>query len=344
VTYTGCPGQLQPGADGPDSIAVVATRARAVYIDTASADRHEGPALLAEAGFEVSDHVALTPREVVRAATGATAVLLGDSPFPREVVAALPGLGIVSTVTAGIDQVDLDAAREHGLCVANTPGAVSEEVAVTALALALSLIRHLPFLDRHVREGGWDAFSTGPRRRPSTLTLGVVGLGRTGRRLAEIAQPVFGSVIGADPAPAAEPPAGAERVPLDELLRRADVVSLHVPAERGAPPLLDAAAIARMRPGSYLVNVARGALVDTGALLAALDDGRLAGAGLDVSNPEPPPADHPLRSHPRVVLTPHSAFYSHEAEAEACAHQAGNVVAWSRTGRPLTPVVEGRAR
>jgi D-3-phosphoglycerate dehydrogenase len=312
-----------------------------VYIDTARADRHDGPALLADEGFEVDDVVAVTAAEVRDAAGDAIAVLLGDSPFSREVFDALPDLCIVSTVTVGVDQVDLATARERGVWVANTPGAVSEEVAVTAFAMTLSLVRHLPFLDRHVREGGWDAFCTGIRRRPSTLTLGVVGLGRTGRRLSELAQPVFGAVIGTDPGPEVEPPAGVELVPLDELLARGDVVSLHVPAERGAPPLLDAAALARMRPDSFLVNVARGALVDTDALLDALDDGRLRGAALDVVAPEPPLPTARIRAHPRVLMTPHSAFYSHESEAAACAHQAGNVVAWCRTGRPLTAVVEG---
>lgn len=314
-----------------------------MYIDTARADRHDGPALLAAAGFDVDDVVAETAEDVCRAAAGATAVLLGDSPFTGDVFARLPALRIVSTVTVGVDQVDLDAARSHGVWVANTPGAVSEEVAVTALAMALSLVRHLPFLDRHVREGGWDAFCTGPRRRPSSLTLGVIGLGRTGRLLAELGRPVFGTVVGTDPAPALDPPDGVELVGLDELLARADVVSLHLPAARGARPLLDASALARMRRGACLVNVSRGALVDTDALLDALDDGRLAGAALDVVAPEPPPDDARVRTHPRVLLTPHGAFYSVESEAAACAHQAGNVVAWVETGRPLSPVVEGRA-
>jgi D-3-phosphoglycerate dehydrogenase len=176
------------------------------------------------------------------------------------------------------------------------------------------------------------------------LTLGVVGLGRTGRLLAQLAHPTFGTILGADPAPVDAPPEGVRVVELSELLEQADVVSLHVPWERGAPPLIDTAALARMRRGAYLVNVARGALIDTEALLDALDDGRIAGAGLDVVAPEPPDSDARIRTHPRVLMTPHAAFYSEEAEAAACAHQAGNVVAWSHTGRPLTPVVEGTRR
>ena len=122
------------------------------------------------------------------------------------------------------------------------------------------------------------------------------------------------------------------------------MISLHLPAERGAPPLVDADVLARIKPGSYLVNVSRGSLVDTAAALAALDSGQLAGVGLDVVDGEPPDGDAEIRSHPRALVTPHAAFYSAESEAAACAHQAENVVAWARTGRPLTPVVEGRAR
>ncbi len=285
--------------------------ARAVYVDTARADRHDGPERLRAAGYEVDDALAVTPGEVLEVARGAEAILLGDSPCTAEVLSALPELRIVSTVTVGVDHVDLDAARAHGVWVANTPGAVTEEVAATALAMALSLVRHLPFLDRHVREGGWDAFSTGPRRRPSTLTLGIVGLGRTGRRLAEIARPVFGEILGCDPDPTVAPPDGVGRVSFEDLLARCDVVSLHLPAEPGRPPLLDAAAIGRMRVGAYLVNVSRGALVDTAALLDALDAGRLDGAALDVVAGEPPDARRarPLAptgdaDPPRRVLQP----------------------------------------
>ncbi len=317
---------------------------RAVYVDTARADRHDGPERLRDAGCIVGEVIAATPGEVSDAARDAQVVLLGDSPFTRAVFLSLPELRLVSTVTVGVDQVDLDAAREHGVWVANTPGAVTEEVAATALAMALSLVRHLPFLDRHVRDGGWDAFSTGPRRRPSTLTLGIVGLGRTGSRLAEIARPVFGRIVGSDPLPIEPLSDGVALVPFEQLLEQADVISLHVPAERGALPLIDAEVLAKCKVGAYLVNVSRGALVDTAALLSALDSGHLAGAGLDVVAGEPPAADAAIRTHPRVIVTPHAAFYSAESEAAACAHQAENVIAWVRTGRPLTPVVEGRVR
>lgn len=312
--------------------------ATAVYVDTVAVDRGAVPRRLAEAGFAVREDVATTADEVVCAAgDDAVCLLVGDSPVPASVFAHAPQVRLVATVTVGVDHIDLDAARAAGVWVANCPDAVTEEVAVTALAHALGLVRHISFLDRQVRAGGWDAFASGARHRVSTLTLGIVGLGRTGRALARLAEPVFGRVIGSDPA---APTADVPLVPLDELLAASDVVCLHAPHVRGSGPLLDARAIGQMRTGAYLVNVARGGLIDSDALVAALDDGRLAGAALDVLDHEPPAVDHPLRAHPRVVVTPHAAFWSVEAEAETLDRQADNAIAWRRTGRPLTPVFE----
>jgi D-3-phosphoglycerate dehydrogenase len=314
----------------------------AVYVDTVPADRHDGPALLETAGFEVRDAIAATPAEVLAAASDAVALLVGDSPITADVLAGIAQLRIVATATAGVDHIDIAAAHERGIWVANTPDAATEEVAATALAMALSLVRHLPFLDRDVRAGGWDAFATGERHRPSTLALGIVGLGRIGSRLANLARPLFGRVLACDPAPRGPAPAGVELVVLDDLLAASDVISLHLPAQPGATPLLDAGRFAQMRSGAYLVNAARGALVDTAALLDALDSGRLAGAALDVLDGEPPPPDARIRHHPRVLITPHAAFASSEAAVDTYAAQARNVVAWRQSGRPLTPVVEGR--
>jgi phosphoglycerate dehydrogenase-like enzyme len=323
---------------------VIGNTATAVYVDTVEIEPGEGQDLLRAEGFAVRSAVATTPAEVLAAAIGADALLVGDSPVSASVIEGLRDrLRIISAVTVGVDHIDLEAARSAGIWVTNVPDATTEEVAVTALAMALSLVRHIPFLDRDVRAGGWDAFGTGRRRRPSGLTLGIVGLGRIGRHLAGLATPVFGRICGHDPAPAAPWPDGVDRLELRELLAESDVVSLHLPALAGQPPLIDADAIARMRPGAFLVNVARGALVNTDALLAALDDGRLGGAALDVVAGEPPPPDAPIRRHPRVLLTPHAAFWSDDAEAASYARQAANVVSWKRGERPRATVVEGRA-
>jgi phosphoglycerate dehydrogenase-like enzyme len=324
---------------------VIGNTATAVYVDTVATECGEGPDLLRAEGFAVRSAVATTPADVLVAAAGADALLVGDSPVTSSVIEGLADrLRIISAITVGVDHIDLEAARAAGIWVTNVPDATTEEVAVTALSMALSLVRHVPFLDRDVRAGGWDAFATGRRRRPSHLTLGIVGLGRIGRHLAGLAAPIFGRVCAHDPAPAVPWPGGVDRLELADLLAQSDIVTLHLPALPGAPPLIDATALARMPRGAFLVNVARGALVDTDALLAALDEGQLGGAALDVVAGEPPPPDAPVRRHPRVVLTPHAAFWSDDGEAASYARQAANVVAWKRAGRPLTTVVEGVAR
>src|SRR5207244_7392920 len=233
----------------------------AVYVDTVDADLHDGPGLLREAGFDLRVAVASSPREVAEAARGATALLVGDAPVTAEVLDAAPSLRIVSTVTAGTDHLDLAAARERGIWVSNVPDASTEEVAAHALAMALSLIRQLPRFDREVHAGGWDALSGRRPLRPSLLTLGIVGLGRIGTRLAAISRPLFGRMLGSDPA-VATAPEGVALVDLAELLADAHVVSLHLPVLPTTERLMDSVRLASMRPGALLVNVARGGLID----------------------------------------------------------------------------------
>jgi D-3-phosphoglycerate dehydrogenase len=309
---------------------------KAIYLDTAVADPHDGPALLEAAGFSVEHALAHTDEEVVAAAAGATAILVGDSPISAAAIAALPDLRVIASATVGTNHIDLAAAKRHDIVVTNVPDVVTEEVAVTTLALALGLLRHTNFLDRSVREGAWDPFATGPRHRVSGLTLGLVGFGRIGRRVAEFAAPFFGQVVAHDPiAPITGP---VRAVTLDELLDISDVVSLHIPAQVGHPPLIDAGRLSQMRPGAYLINVARGGLVDTDALVAALNAGTIAGAAIDVLADEPPAPTAAIRSHPRIVINPHAAFWSAEAEAATYAHQAQNVISWQTSGQALTPV------
>lgn len=314
-----------------------------MYLDVVDGvDLHGAPAILEAAGFDVDFALARSDEEVIRAARGATAVMTGDSVISAAAIASLPDLRIVATCTVGFDHIDLDAARSAGVWVCNVPGAATEEVAVHAVAMALALIRHLPQFDRHVRAGGWDYLATGDLQRPSTLTLGLVGMGRIGHRVAALAQPFFGRVIAHDPYTGDDAwPSGVERSELDEVFATADVVSLHVALTAESHGLVDRRRLGLMRGQSYLVNVSRGGLVDHDALLAALDNGTLAGAGLDVLSTEPPPPSDPLLSHPSVLLSPHVAFLSIDAERGYYRSQAENVVSWFETGRPLTPVVEG---
>ncbi len=284
-----------------------------------------------------------TPADVIRAAEGAEALVVLYAPITREVFAALPRLRIVSLPLVGVDAIDLEAAREHGVWVAHVPDAWVPEVGVHAAAMALALVRHLPFYDRAVREGRWDYQEPGALRRPTRLAFGLLGCGRIARQAGASAAPSFGRVLAYDPyVPAEDWPDGIERAPdIEALFRDSDVVSLHVPLVAETRHIVGASLLARMKPGSYLVNAARGGLVEPVALLDALDSGRLAGAALDVFEEEPPRGCDPLLRHPRVMVTPHAAYYSVEADEEGRGRAVRNIIDYVRCGRPNDFVVAG---
>jgi phosphoglycerate dehydrogenase-like enzyme len=318
---------------------------RAVYVDVDPLGTEPGRGILEAAGFEVQEATCREPAEVIEAGAGAAALLVGFAPVTREVLEALPSVGIVSTASVGTDHVDLEAAGSLGVWVCNVPDAATDEVATHALAMALSLVRELAHYQGATRRGAW--LPIGPRmRRPTEMTLGVVGMGRIGRRLAEMARPVFGTVLACDPfVPSSSWPDGIRPATLDAVFAESDVVSLHVPLADDTRCLVDRERLRRMRPGSYLVNVSRGGLVDHGALVEALDAGRISGAALDVLPTEPPDPDDPILRHPRVLVTPHVAYLSDASAEEYSRRQAHNVVAWAETGTPEGVVVEpARAR
>jgi phosphoglycerate dehydrogenase-like enzyme len=282
-----------------------------------------------------------TEAEVIAASEGCQGLLVQYAPVNAKVLDARPEIRIASRFGAGFDTIDTEDARARGVWVANSPDYGVGEVATHALGMALSLVRHFHEFDRDIRAGRWHYSSTGPLTRASEMTLGVLGFGRIGRRFAQIARPCFGRIIACDPYVDAFPDF-VRRVQLDSLFREADVLSLHVPLNNETRGIVNGRTLALMKPTSMLVNTARGAVVDIDALAAALTGGRLRSAGLDVLPREPMPADHPIMSHPRVLLTPHSAFYSVEGEKELRRKAAQNLVDWALTGRPTYVVVEGK--
>lgn len=300
--------------------------------------------LLAAQGISLEAVRCVTPAEVIEAGADADAIHVAYAPITREVFARLPRLGLVTNYGVGLDTVDLDAAREHGVWVANVPTANTIEVAMHAYAMILSMARHLPFYDRSVRAGKWDFAEHGPLQRPTELTLGLIGQGNIGRRVAGYAKPCFERIVAYDPAPVAQHwLAHVERLPsVAAIAEASDIVSLHVPGSSENHGLFGEAMLRRMRRGAYLVNVSRGVLVDVGALLAALDDGHLAGAALDVLPEEPPKAGDPILAHPKVLLSPHAAFYSTKAELDSRQGAIENIVRWAQGLRPASVVVEGR--
>jgi len=281
--------------------------------------------------------------ELIAAARECDALLLQYAPVTDRVLTALPNIGLVSRYGAGFDTIDTEACRRHGVWVANSPDYGVGEVATHALAMTLALVRHLALYDRDVRGGKWHYSSPGTIRRASDMTLGVVGMGRIGKRYAALARDCFARVIAYDPYIIdGDFPLFVKRVTHDQLFEQADVVSLHVPLNDETRGMVGAPQLARMKRGSFLVNTARGGIVDVAAVLVALDDGTLDGAGLDVLPAEPLAVDSALARHPRALLSPHAAFYSTAAEIELRRKAALNIVQWSQTGRPMYPVVEGK--
>jgi D-3-phosphoglycerate dehydrogenase len=298
--------------------------------------------LFREAGVDLVHGQCRTEEQVIAAGHDCDALLVQYAPVTDRVLSALPRVGIVSRYGAGFDTVDTAACARHGVWVANSPDYGVGEVATHALAMALALLRHLAIYDRDVKAGRWSYLSPGTIRRASDLTVGILGLGRIGKRFAHLARNCFARVIACDPYIIdGDFPAYVQRVGLDALFEQADIVTLHVPLNDETRGMVNGPLLGRMRRGSLLVNTARGAVVDIAAVLAALEDGTLDGAALDVLPVEPVGADHPLARHPRVLLTPHAAFYSTAAEVELHTKAAMNIVQWAGRGRPMYPVVEG---
>jgi len=298
------------------------------------------------AGAELVAAQCRTESDVIEAAAGCAGILLQYAPITERVLAALPQLGIVSRLGVGVDTVDTAACARHGIWVANSPDYGVGEVATHALALALALVRNVVAYHRDIHAGRWHYLSSGKLKRAGEMTLGVVGLGRIGKRMAHVSRNVFKRVLAFDPYLIdGDFPAYVERAAdLATLFAASDVVSIHAPLNDETRGMIDAGVLSRMRAGSYVVNTARGAIVDVDDLLAALDSGILAGAGLDVLPIEPVPAESPLLGHPKVILTPHVAFFSVQAEVELRRKAAQNVVSWLKTGRPDYVVVEGTRR
>jgi phosphoglycerate dehydrogenase-like enzyme len=301
--------------------------------------------LFGGAGVELATAQCRTAEDVIAAAAGCQGLLTQYAPIDARVFEARPEVRIVSRMGAGFDTINVADARRHGVWVANSPDYGIGEVATHALGMALSLVRHLPRFERDVRAGNWHYASTGGLVRAGELTLGILGLGRIGKRMSYISRNVFGAVIACDPYIIdGDYPAYVGRVSREELFRKADIVSLHVPLNDETRGLVDQRLLSLMRMGSFLVNTSRGAVVVVTDVLAALDSGRLEAAALDVLPTEPPEPGDPLLAHPRLMLTPHAAFYSVEGERELRTKAARNLVEWEREGRPRYVVVEGRPR
>ncbi|HUF98953.1 MAG TPA: NAD(P)-dependent oxidoreductase [Ilumatobacter sp.] len=267
----------------------------------------------------------------------ASAVIAGATrPWNAEAFALAPSLVVISRVGVGYDNVNVADATARGVVVCNAPLAPMVSTAEHTMALLFAVTKHLP----HQIARALSGLPGEPVGRSLELdgnTLGLVGLGRIACRVAAAAQALGMEVIAADPVVEESPVAGVTIVSFDELLASSDVISLHAPALPSTYHLINADTLAAMKPGAYLVNCARGALVDHDALLAAIDSGHIAGAGLDVTEPEPLPTGHPLLTRPNVVVTPHIASASVAGRRRLYEHAIENALAVLE-GRPATVV------
>jgi D-3-phosphoglycerate dehydrogenase / 2-oxoglutarate reductase len=304
------------------------------------AGEHER-AMLAAVGARLVERPCLTEEELIEHGREAAAILTLDEPLTAKVIASLTRCRVISRFGIGVDRVDVAAATAAGIVVANVPDYCVDEVSDHALALLLAVERRITVLDAAVREGRWETPAVaGPVRRLRGHRLGVVGFGNTGSRFAARGAALGLEVYVHDPfvSDAEIESTGARPLSLDELLVSSDVVSLHVPLTPDTHHLLDRRRIRSMREGAVLVNTSRGGLVDEEALVDALREGRLGGAGLDVFEHEPPGRDHPLLALTNVVVTSHSSHYSLESGAEMRS-QAFRNVAEVLAGRPAISAV-----
>lgn len=317
----------------------------AVYTDMDDTDPAEGVALLEAAGFSVRILGTRDPEEIVAGAQDAAVLLPGYASVTRSMIERMPKLRIIALMSMGYDYIDVDAAGRHGIWVTNVPGVATQEVAAHALALTLASLRQLGFYERSATPETWNSRSAVAPPRLSELTLGVLGLGKIGQEFARVAGPLFGRVVGHDPLLSSTPQTssmleknGIERMSLQEVRSTAEVLSLHLPLTESTDRLVDASFLSRMRRGSWLVNVSRGALLDSSAVAEALDSGQLSGVAVDVLDEEPPSPGHPLLGRDDVVITPHIAYFSRYTETEYVRTQARNAVAWLRSGKPESAV------
>lgn len=279
----------------------------------------------------------LASREVV---AQADALMVTLQPVSAELVATMERCRIISRVGTGLDAIDIDAATKHGVWVTFVPDYAVDEVSTHAIASLLAHARGFPRLLESTRRGEWGNKVVAPIHRLQGQTLGVVGYGRIGRSVGVKAHGLGLEVNVHDPYLDSLPPDSsyARLVDWETLLLTSDYISLHVPLTDGTHHIINAESLSQMKSTAFLINTARGALIDEDALLAAVRSGQIAGAALDVLSAEPPPVDHPLLHEDRIWITPHSAWYSEESMEDMRTRGAEEVVRVLQGQKPRNPV------
>jgi len=290
--------------------------------------------LLGSIGADLQLASQATPEAILKVAVPADALLVTYAKITADMIQQMRRCRIISRFGIGVDNVDLEAATAAGIVVTKVPDYCIDEVSDHAMALLLALVRKIPASNAQVHAGRWEMKAVVPIHRLKGRILGLVGFGRIPRLLAPKAKAFGLRVIVHDPLVQADVIARehVDQVDFDELLAQSDYVSIHTPLLPETRNLFNGDAFGRMKPGSYLINTARGPIVDEQALARALDAGQLAGAALDVM-PQEPPAGSPLLGRDNVIITPHTSFYSEESLLEL-QRKAAQEVADVLTGKP----------
>ncbi|WP_251976233.1 hydroxyacid dehydrogenase [Salinicola avicenniae] len=298
----------------------------------------DGVDSLHQGGIHVIDAQAPDPQSLIPLLADARSLIVRSAAVTREMLAQAPRLEVIGVHGVGVNAIDMAAATDHGVIVANTPGSNAQAVAEQAIALMFACARRVPLADRIVREGDFFAFKYNePMIELAGQTFGVVGFGNIGRRAAAMAKGLGMRVVVFSPnAPDADlAAAGVGRAPtLDALLTRADVVSVHVGLNDRTRNMIGREELARMKPGALLLNTGRGGTVDEMALAKSLASGHLGGAGLDVFAVEPMPYDHPLLALDNVVVSPHNGGSTAASMSRTALAVARNILDVSRGVTP----------
>ena len=297
-------------------------------------------AVLEPLGVELRPQQCRSEEEIILLAHDADAVLNCYAKMTPRVIEKLRRCKIIARYGIGVDNVDLVAASRARILVTNVPDYCIDEVSDHALALLLALARRITMADGAVKAGAWEVVAHADIRRLRGQALGLLGFGKIAKALASKVKPLGMKVLVYDPYldSALIAQHGAEAVDLDRLLAEADAVSIHVPLSPDTHNIIGQRELARMKPTAFLINTSRGGIVDEHALAVALKEGRVGGAALDVLSVEPPPADHPLRQAPNIILTPHLAFYSRESVIELQTKAAEEVARALKGEPPRSPV------
>lgn len=300
-------------------------------------------AALQPQGITVRSGQCKTPETLIPLVSDADAVITQFAPVKADVIAAMQRAKVIVRYGIGVDNVDLEAARAKGIPVCNVPDYCIDEVADQTLAFILATTRQVVPNTLHLRSGKWGLATTlGDMRTLRDQTVGIVGFGRIGREVAARLAPFKCRRLVFDPVIPAEMirSAGCESATLNELLTHSDIVTLHCPSTAQTRKLLNADSLSKMKRGAIVINLARGDLIDTPAFVAALQSGQLSAAAIDVCDPEPIPADSPLRSLPNVISAAHIASASPKA-VRTLRETAARLAAMALRGEPLPNIVNG---